>query len=210
MWLNNCVGEYNYGFFYKTVWSVFLFIASHIIALVIYVSLYFGGHEETRTRSASWLGAGAPEIIVGFNIGFLVLTASAGILVMQLLFFHLSLRREGITTYQYIIRDGQRKREKWHLMQKVKQRRGQEVQKAQNEGKCVTACWLSLGAQYCKGCDPIIPMVKEEMEALENNIDDDSSSANVAEDEKKSERDDSDQMRPTSSGNSTLNTDVTN
>merc|ERR1739846_67813 len=101
------------------------------------------------------------------------------------------------------------KREKWHLMQKVKQRRGVEAQKARSDGKCVTACWIGLGAQYCKVCDPIIPMVKEEMAELQSNIDEDSSSANVAEDEKKSERDDSDQLRPTSSGNSTLNTDTT-
>jgi len=53
-------------------------------------------------------------------------------------------------------------------------------------------------------------MVKEEMAELQSNIDEDSSSVNVAEDEKKSDREDSDQLRPTSSGNSTLNTDVTN
>lgn len=159
--------------------------------------------------SSSWLGAGAPEVIVGFNIGFLVLTLSAGVLIMQLLWLNISLRREGITTYQYIIRDGQRKREKWHLMQKVEQRRGQEVHKARTEGKCVTACWLSLGAQYCKTCDPVIPMVKEELAALENSADDDESSTNVAEDEKKSERGDSDQLRPTSLGN-THKTDGTN
>mmetsp|Transcript_9931 Transcript_9931/g.12506 ORF Transcript_9931/g.12506 Transcript_9931/m.12506 type:complete len:340 (+) Transcript_9931:151-1170(+) len=210
MWLNNCVGEYNYSFFYKTVWSTFLFIASHIISLIIYLSLYFGGHVKTKDLSGSWLGAEVPEIIVGFNIGFLVLTASAGVLVLQLLFFHISLRREGITTYQFIIRDGQNKRDKWHLMQKVKQRRGVEVKRAQNDGKCVTACWIGLGAKYCKLCDPIIPMVKEEMAELQSNIDEDSSSVNVAEDEKKSDREDSDQLRPTSSGNSTLNTDVTN
>ena len=52
-------------------------------------------------------------------------------------------------------------------------------------------------------------MVKEELAALENSADDDESSTNVAEDEKKSERGDSDQLRPTSSGN-THKTDGTN
>ena len=208
MWLNNCIGDANYGYFYKTVWSVFLFNFFHVTAQVIYLALYFSGHTETKALTIAWFNAGMPEVIIGFNIGFLVLTGSAGLLVMQLLWFHYCLRRERITTYQYIIRDGQRKREKLQLMQKVKTKRKVEVQRASDGGKCVQACWLSLGAKYCTLCDPIIPMVKDEMAALEEESDnDDSSGSNLAEDEKKSET--AEEMRPSSSGNGTTKTDAT-
>lgn len=190
MWLNNCIGDANYGYFYKTVWFVFLFIASHATALIIYLSLYFGGHEKTTELSRSLFGDNFKIIIVGINIGFLVLTGFAGILVIQLLWFHMSLRRQGITTYQFIIRDGQEKREHWNLMQKVNLKRKEEMKKAKEEGKCITACWVGLGAKYCKVCDPIIPMVKKEMDAEGGeNVDENSSDENLAEDEKKSEKD---------------------
>ncbi len=167
MWLNNCIGDQNYGYFYKTVWFTCLFIFVHIISLIIYLALYFTGHDETKQLSKNWMDAQAALIIVGVNIGFLVITGFAGLLVLQLLFFHISLRKQKITTYQFIIRDGQQKRDQWNFQQKVNQKRGQMVEAAQHDGKCVQACWLSLGAKYCKTCDPVIPKVREEMDAVE-------------------------------------------
>eukprot|EP01083_Nonionella_stella_P057619 151182_1 len=207
MWLNNCIGDANYGYFYRTVWFTTLFILSHAVTLVIYLGMYFGGNARTKELSQNWLGANLPELVVGFNIGFLVLTGAAALLVMQLLFFHLGLRREGITTYGFIIRDGQRKRENWQFKQKVQSRRRVEGQRAADEGKCVEACWVRLGAKYCTLCDPIVPMVREDIARLEQQaVDhDDSSHENLAEDEKKSEQD----MRPTSSGNMTIKTEGT-
>lgn len=189
MWLNNCIGDANYGYFYKTVWFTFLFIITHIAFLIVYLVFYFGNDDKTVELSKNWLGADAPIIVVGFNIGFLVVTAFAGLLVLQLLGFHMSLRRQNMTTYQFIIFDGQRKRDMWQLKQKIEQRRGQEVERANHDGKCIQACWLGLGAKYCKACDPITTLVREEMDTEEGNnneIDEDSSAGEVAEDEKKS------------------------
>ena len=185
MYLNNCVGDANYATFYKTVWFVFLFIASHVAAIIIYLSLYFGGNQKTRELSDNLFGVNMPIIIVGFNIGFLVLTGFTGIFVIQLLWLHITLRRQQITTYEFIIRDGKEKREHWNLMQKVNQRRKEEILKAKEEGRCIQACWVGLGAKVCKPCDPIIPMVKKEMdEEDDENVEDYSSEENLAEDEK--------------------------
>lgn len=198
MWLNNCIGEANYKYFFRTVVFLFLFSMVHAGSLIFYLSMYFGGHEATRTLSNNWLNSGVPEIVVGFNIGFLVLTFAIAVLVVQLLTFHMNLRRESITTYQYIIRDGQQKREEWHVDQKVKQKRGQVVKTLTQDGRWIQAYWLKLGAKVCTPCDPIKPMVKKEIEeaaaaaasAEEGEVDnEDSSGGSPREDEKKSERD---------------------
>ena len=192
MWLNNCIGDANYEYFFKTVWFLFLFSTVHVVSLIIQLSMYFGGHEGTKTLANNWLQAGVPEVVLGFNIGFLVLTLSIAVLVVQLLTFHIGLRREKITTYQFIIRDGQKKRDDWHVQQKVKQKRGQVVKTLKEDGKWVEANWTKFGAKICTPCDPIVPMVKKEMEVLkaaeEGDGDNESSSGgSPGEDEKKSE-----------------------
>mmetsp|Transcript_10136 Transcript_10136/g.12844 ORF Transcript_10136/g.12844 Transcript_10136/m.12844 type:complete len:395 (-) Transcript_10136:90-1274(-) len=208
MWLNNCVGDANYEYFYKTVWFTFLFITAHVITIVIYLSLYFSGNAETKAKSTGWMGAGAPEVVVGFNIGFLVLTSSAAFLVLQLLTFHLGLRREKITTYMFIIRDGQKKREQWQLRQRVRSRRLVEVKRAHEEGKCMEACWLRMGAKWCKCCDPVHAQVSLEIEAEGENenagVEGNDSNSSFG-DEVKVE----DSQRPTSTGNNTTKTETT-
>lgn len=192
MWLNNCVGDANYRQFYATVWYTFLFIAIHIGTLTVYLVLYFTGNEETKQRTENWLGVALPLVVVGVNIGFLVLTTFAGLLVAQLLFFHMSLRRQNITTYQFIVRDGQQKRDRAHFISKVSAKRDEIVLEAKTDGKCLQACWLGIGAKYCKVCDPVIPMVREEMDkeaAEKSKANDDKANDNEksVKDEKKSE-----------------------
>ncbi len=196
MWLNNCIGDANYHLFFRTVCCVLLFSSTHVVALIIHLSLYFGGHESTRTLSNTWLNAGVPEIVVGFNIGFLVLTVCTVILVGQLFTFHINLRREKITTYQFIIRDGQKKREEWHLHQKVEQRRGQVIKNLNDQGKGCEAAWMKImGKSICVRCDPIVPIVKKEIQAAatadehDDEENESSSGGSPGEDEKKSERD---------------------
>jgi hypothetical protein len=114
-----------------------------------------------------WGGAGAGLIVVGFNIGFLVFTAFCGFMVLQLLVFHLGLRREKITTYQYIIRDSARKREKMMLSHKIRQRRVQELE---NAGNAFEAWCLKAGSLVCfERCDPVRSLVLSEIDQVPNN-----------------------------------------
>lgn len=114
-----------------------------------------------------WGGADASLIVVGFNIGFLVFTSFCAFMILQLLVFHLGLRREQITTYQYIIRDTARKRDRMMLAHKVRQRRVQELQ---NAGNGFEALCLKAGSIRCfKTCDPVRSLVLSEMAQEDNN-----------------------------------------
>lgn len=112
-----------------------------------------------------WGGAGANAILIGFNISFLVFTFFAAFMVLQLLVFHLGLKREEITTYQYIIRESARKRDGMMLGQKIRQRRVAELETA---GNGVEALCLKMGgAKICTRCDPVRALVLQEMEQVD-------------------------------------------
>jgi hypothetical protein len=168
MWLNTCVGSANYDNFFKTVIWTFYFVSIHLASLVVHLALYFLENEKVRSLASSWFGnAEANIILVGFNIGFLVFTAFCAFMVLQLLVFHLGLKREKITTYQYIIRDSARKRERILLSNKIRQRRVDELQKA---GNAVEAFCLKAGAWgCCKPCDPVRRLVLQEMDQVDTN-----------------------------------------
>ncbi len=163
MWLNTCIGSANYKTFFNTVIWTFTFVTLHVGTLIIYLALYFMENKAVRSLAASWCGgANAGLILVGFNIGFLVFTSFCAFMVLQLLVFHMGLRREQITTYQYIIRDSAKKRERMMLSHKVRQRRVQELQ---NTGNGLEAICLRAGAMRCfETCDPVRRLVLSEVE----------------------------------------------
>jgi hypothetical protein len=162
MWLNTCIGSANYKTFFQTVIWTFTFVSLHVATLTIYLALYFLDDASVRSLAKNWWGgADASLIVVGFNIGFLVFTSFCAFMILQLLVFHLGLRREQITTYQYIIRDTARKRDRMMLAHKVRQRRVQELQ---NAGNGFEALCLKAGSIRCfKTCDPVRSLVLSEM-----------------------------------------------
>lgn len=162
------MGSANYDNFFKTVVWTFCFVSLHMSSLVVHLALYFLENTKVRSLASSWFGgADAGIILVGFNIGFLVLTAFCSFMVMQLLVFHLGLKRERITTYQYIIRDSAKKRERVLLSNKIRQRRVIELEKA---GNSVEAFCLKVGALgCCKSCDPVRRLVLQEMDQVDTN-----------------------------------------
>lgn len=168
MWLNTCVGSANYDNFFKTVIWTFCFISIHVASLIVHLSLYFLENARVRSLASSWFGnADANIILVGFNIGFLVFTVFCAFMVLQLLVFHLGLKREKITTYQFIIRDSARKREKMLLSNRIRQKRVEELEKAGNnfEAFCLKAGAL----KCCKPCDPVRRLVLQEMDQVDTN-----------------------------------------
>lgn len=132
------------------------------------LSLYFIGYDKVRSLAGSWFGgAGANIILVGFNIGFLVFTSFCAFMVLQLFVFHLGLKRENITTYQYILRDTAKKRERMRLSNMVMQRRVEELE---NAGNSMEALCLKGGAlQCCMPCDPVRRLVLQELDQAAEN-----------------------------------------
>lgn len=87
-----------------------------------------------------------PIIIFGI---ILALTLA---LITQLLLFHISLQRQGITTYEYIVRHNSQKMEDKKKKDRLSLQRAAAV--AVNKGNGKSTFCLKLGA-YCKICDPL-------------------------------------------------------
>ena len=104
------------------------------------------------------------------NAVFLAVDLICIVLLMQLFSFHVRLRHEGITTYTYIVRDGQRRRDASKKKMETQRRRLSAIQKADSEGKYIQKFLLRAGGcQYigevvCRPCDPL----RDEEEVKDN------------------------------------------
>jgi hypothetical protein len=163
MWLNTCIGAENYRDFFKTVVWTFVFVCIHVGTIATQLGLYFVNNLTIRRLASKWFDADVDIVLVGINIGMLVFTTSTAFMVLQLLVFHIGLQREGVTTYQYIIRDSAEKRDKSIFVNKVRQRRIEELEKSGSTGEAFV---LKMGAlACCKSCDPVRRLVLQEIDA---------------------------------------------
>jgi palmitoyltransferase ZDHHC1/11 len=154
-WLNTCVGEKNYPYFYKTLW----FIASLLIVhggTSVAIGIDILAHGATELRADNWLGgSGLKILVVAVCFFFFLLDMVALSLIAQLLLFHISLRRERLTTYQFILKDNQRKRDLTKVTDAKKAQRIVAIGTAKREGKTMLVYQLQCG-QHCKTCDPLV------------------------------------------------------
>eukprot|EP00586_Coscinodiscus_wailesii_P008163 CAMPEP_0172524760 /NCGR_PEP_ID=MMETSP1066-20121228/294358_1 /TAXON_ID=671091 /ORGANISM="Coscinodiscus wailesii, Strain CCMP2513" /LENGTH=271 /DNA_ID=CAMNT_0013307911 /DNA_START=800 /DNA_END=1615 /DNA_ORIENTATION=- len=90
--------------------------------------------------------------------------ACAG-MVGQLLVFHINLRRENLTTYEYIVRDNAKRRSSEKKKSEKEGRRSAMLRDAKAKGHKMMIAKLMLG-KYCSAFDPVkdIPDVEEEIE----------------------------------------------
>ena len=171
MWLNTCVGRANYPYFYRTVVSTFAFVAvdaATLLGIVVayFVQAYGGGANGDGTggqvdRMTNWFGAGVPMVVAIVNIVFFVITFGSVSLLGQLFLFHINLQREKITTYEYIIRENQRKREKNKDAMVIRSKRMIMTRAADAKGDKATVCRLQMG-RICVPCDPARKAVEED------------------------------------------------
>lgn len=186
MWLNTCVGKANYPYFYRTVVSTFAFVAvdaATLLGIVVayFVQAYGGGADGDGSggqvdRMTDWFGAGVPMVVAVVNIVFFVITFGSVSLLGQLFLFHINLQREGITTYEYIIRENQRKREKNKDAMAIRSKRMIMTRAADAKGDKAMVCRLQMG-RICVPCDPARKAVEEDKrreaaaeEARQNNL----------------------------------------
>jgi len=170
-WLNTCVGKANYDYFFYTVGSTLsMVIVRGLVLLGLVISFFIQYAKEmnnggsaglTLERSNNWFGLDAGLAVGLVNSVFLVIDLACVILLAQLFLFHIRLRHEGITTYTYIVRDGQRKRDMGRDKMELSRRRVSALQKAEREGDLITKWRLQaagcphVGEVICHPCDPL-------------------------------------------------------
>ncbi len=165
--LNTCVGKANYTNFFRTMISITLLLFVHgAIQLALLIDK-FVGNGDTKARAESWFQVDATIPIVAVISIFLLFDLASFSLMFQLLTFHLKLQREGLTTYAYIVRDNQRRREKTKADNELAAKRGLEIEKAKEEGRLCHQCHLEVGGYIgstcgVEICDPLRVTLKRE------------------------------------------------
>ena len=159
MWLNTCVGKQNYSYFFRTMLSITAMLVVHCtIHLALVLDIYLGS-GSSKSRAEDWFSVGSELPVVIVMCIFLLFDLVALSLIGQLLLFHTRLQREGLTTYQFIVRDNQRKREQATKDRELEQRRLMAVAKAREEGRNLAALRMQAGGFFRKCglvfCDPL-------------------------------------------------------
>jgi len=196
MWLNTCIGSENYKTFCYTVIYLVFFSATHALALLLYIILYFTKKCGVKDNSDfSWLvgssSACSPMVTMIINLVFFVFLLAVCSMVFQLLLFHMDLQSKSLTTYQFIIKDNQDKRERKVFKSRVAERRKLELMRVRNRRRQLqlqnqrtnkddeeveveeAGCGLQLEEiqiqmgeyKLCKPCDPIRQTVTDETAA---------------------------------------------
>ena len=137
------------------VYITAMLIVHGTIQIALMIDILLGG--SSKVRANEWSDRDASAVVVGIFIGFVIFDAIALSLILQLLYFHMQLRREGLTTYKFIVRETQRKREKLNQEQARTNQRTVAMGKAHDEGKACLMIRLRYG-EMCPCCDPLPPL----------------------------------------------------
>ncbi len=145
------------------------------IQIGIICDIYIGemiGLGGSRQRAEEWFGVGTPIPVVVIMGVFAFLNLASLSLIGQLLFFHLKLQKEGISTYEFILRDNRKRREKTSKLNELKVRRKTEIAKAKEESKSFWVMRLQHGEFFrdkcgLACCDPL--SLEEDEENVESN-----------------------------------------
>merc|ERR1711862_600802 len=127
----------------------------HVFSSIAVLTLYF-----TNNNTRWWLmnnnnDDNNVEMIVWtlFTVLFLIINTAVALLITQLLFFHLQLHNKQITTYEYIIQDNAKRRDKERCAIALENKRRIELQNLKNNN--LYKLQLQLGAfTICKCIDP--------------------------------------------------------
>jgi hypothetical protein len=154
------VGKANYRYFFRCMVSIAIMLAIQAsIQLALILDIYFG-NGSTKQRAEDWFQANATIAVVVVMAVFLFFNLLALSLIGQLLLFHLRLQRDGLSTYQFIVQDNQRRRDQARKDDENKLRRQMAIAHAHNEKNGYLAWRLKLGGmmrEHCNVacCDPL-------------------------------------------------------
>lgn len=196
-WLNTCIGKANYEYFFKAIGNTLSLVIVHgsilaglVISFFVQYSIAQKGIEGSNLllpildRSNQWFNANAAIFVAIVNLAFVIGDVVCVILLGQLILFHIKLRKEGITTYAYIVRDGQRKRVAAQQKMELERRRISALQQAEREKKIIRKWRLTaggcpyVGEYLCRPCDPLrVESKSENIENQNESVEEDESNA---------------------------------
>jgi palmitoyltransferase len=101
-YLNNCIGEQNYEYFFKLIIWVFWMCLLHNITngIVIYHIV-----AETPGLKENYESIYSADLSYGFNITLIIMTvlnSLALLFLCELIIFHIELKYKGLTTYEFL------------------------------------------------------------------------------------------------------------
>jgi len=160
MWLNTCIGKANYKYFFRTLISINLMLfVQTAIQIAIILDIYLGA-GATKEKAENWFAVGSTIPVVAIMGVFLFFDIGSLSLIGQLTLFHLKLQKEEISTYEYIVRDNQQRRERTKKLNELKLRRQTEIKAAKEEGQFCMVVRLKKGGLLREKfdiscCDPL-------------------------------------------------------
>jgi hypothetical protein len=103
------------------------------IQIALILDCYLG-NGSTMQRADEWLGQTNASMIVVIVMGVFILFDLASLsLIGQLLLFHIKLQRQGLSTYQFIVKDNQKRREQTKKENDLKLKRQMMIAHAKQE-----------------------------------------------------------------------------
>ncbi|CAM9439602.1 unnamed protein product [Ascophyllum nodosum] len=123
-WLNNCIGRSNYRYFIALLISTFLMISMQIGLSVWFIWVF----HTTKDSGARGLSHGPVKIAGDIHIVFVYIFAVLVLpflgLLAQLLGFHVMLLSQDLTTYDYIVQEQRKDRERKERRRKLEKESG--------------------------------------------------------------------------------------
>jgi hypothetical protein len=128
-----------------------LLIVHVAIQIALVLDIYLG-NGASKQRSEDWFNADSTIAVVAVMSAFVVVDLVALSLILQLLVLHIKLQREGLSTYQFIVRENQRRRDQTKLEHELKYRREVAIKNAIEEGKGCYVFRLENGGFLRESC----------------------------------------------------------
>ncbi|CAM9134649.1 unnamed protein product [Laminaria digitata] len=123
-WLNNCIGRSNYRYFVALLLSTFCMTSIQLGLSIWFVVKFHSGNEKFSDRVDEEYGrlGTTGHIVLVYIFGALVLPFLG--LLAQLLGFHVMLISQDLTTYDYIVQEQRKERERREQRRKLEKERG--------------------------------------------------------------------------------------
>lgn len=148
-WLNTCIGSHNYPDFFRCVTAVFWFTFWELLAFAFTAALWFtqgeDGHVRSNIRSTYGIARGGGETtFLSLFFIYMFVVAVTVAMIAQLFFFHIMLKRKGMSTFEYVVADArkQQQKDKEREERRYKKRQSDKKRKENGGVHICCGCWI--------------------------------------------------------------------